>query len=131
MYAVVTVGGHQHRVTTGDRLLVERCEAQVGSSILLSPVLFAVTDDGVVAPDKLAHVAVEATVLGHPRGRKLYVFKYKAKKRYRKMRGYRSDLTEIRVSRVEVGTESHAHKAPKEHVAPHKEHAAVATEEKA
>jgi large subunit ribosomal protein L21 len=98
MYAILRQGGHQYRVEPGDRLLVERLPAGVGSVIALEPVLLL--HDGtsaLVDATSIDGARVPATVLAHRRGRKLRVFKYKPKKRYRRTLGYRSDLTELRI----------------------------------
>jgi len=101
MYAILQQGGHQYRVSPGDRLLVDRLAAEVGSVVDLEPIVLlhdgtsAVFDAGA-----LVGARVSATVVRHPRGTKLRVFKYKPKKRYRRTHGHRSDLTELRVDAV-------------------------------
>jgi large subunit ribosomal protein L21 len=101
MYAILQHGGHQYRVTSGDRLLVDRLPAEVGSTVTLEHVLMVGDDNGSqVDGAKLADARVTATVVAHRRGRKLRVFTYKAKKRRRRTLGYRSQLTELRVEAV-------------------------------
>ncbi|MGH7723031.1 MAG: 50S ribosomal protein L21, partial [Candidatus Dormibacteria bacterium] len=100
MYAILSHGGRQYRVSAGDRLLVDRLAAQVGSVLALEPVLLTGGDGSTVLGKEVDGVRVAVTVLGHPRGRKLRIFKYKAKKRSRTMAGYRSDLTELRVESI-------------------------------
>ncbi|GAC1341568.1 MAG: 50S ribosomal protein L21 [Candidatus Dormibacteria bacterium] len=98
MYAILQQGGHQYRVSPGDRLLVDRLPAEVGSVVSLEPIVLL--HDGETATfdaGSLAGARVAATVVRHPRGTKLRVFKYKPKKRYRRTRGHRSNLTELRV----------------------------------
>ena len=100
MYAILSHGGRQYRVSAGDRLLVDRLEAEVGSVIALEPVLLTGGDGETHLGKDLEGMRVAATVVAHPRGRKLRIFKYKAKKRYRKVAVYRSDLTELRVESI-------------------------------
>ena len=100
MYAILAHGGHQYRVTAGDRLLVDRLEAEVGSTVTLEPVLLTGGEDGTSTGDAVAGVRVAAVVVSHVRGPKLRVFKYKAKKRYRRVQGHRSDLTEVRIESI-------------------------------
>ena len=100
MYAILAHGGHQYRVSEGDRLLVDRLEAEVGSTVTLEPVLLTGGDGATSTGDAVAGVRVAAVVVGHVRGPKLRVFKYKAKKRYRRVQGHRSDLTEVRVESI-------------------------------
>lgn len=98
MYAILQQGGHQYRVSPGDRLLVDRLPAEVGSVVSLEPIVLL--HDGETATfdaGALAGARVSATVVRHPRGTKLRVFKYKPKKRYRRTHGHRSNLTELRV----------------------------------
>jgi large subunit ribosomal protein L21 len=101
MYAIVQQGGHQYRVGPGDRLLVDRLPADPGTVVALEPVLFLTGEDGTPGPAGSADGArVAATVVGHRRGKKIRVYKYKAKKRYRRTMGHRSDLTELYVEGV-------------------------------
>jgi large subunit ribosomal protein L21 len=104
MYAILKHGGHQYRVRSGDRLLVDRIGAEIGSTVRLEPVLFVgdangSAEGGEVSP---AGARVTATVVAHRRGRKLRVFTYKPKKRRRRMLGYRSQLTELRIDEVQT-----------------------------
>ncbi|HEX4751597.1 MAG TPA: 50S ribosomal protein L21 [Solirubrobacterales bacterium] len=96
MYAVVESGGKQYKVEEGTSLLVDRLDAKDGDKIALRPVLFR-DGDVIVAAKELAKVKVEAKVAGHLRGKKIKVFKYKAKKGYRKRAGHRSELTKLEV----------------------------------
>jgi large subunit ribosomal protein L21 len=101
MYAILRQGGHQHRVSSGDRLLVDRIGAEVGDVVGLEPVLLLSDEAGVkVARADLDGVRVAATVLAHRRGRKLRVFTYKPKKRHRRTLGFRAELTELVVDRI-------------------------------
>ena len=98
MYAILQQGGHQYRVSPGDRLLVDRLPAEIGSVVSLEPIVLL--HDGETATfdaGALVGARVSATVVRHPRGTKLRVFKYKPKKRYRRTHGHRSNLTELRV----------------------------------
>jgi large subunit ribosomal protein L21 len=100
MYAILSHGGRQHRVSAGDRLVVDRLDAEVGSVIALAPVLLTGGDGTTALGEDVDGTRVAVTVVRHLRGEKLLVFKYKAKKRSRKMAGYRSDLTELRVESI-------------------------------
>ncbi len=100
MYAVVRHGGHQYRVSPGDRLVVDRLGAEVGDVVGLAPVLLLSDADGVeVEPSSLEGVRVAATVAGHRRGTKIRVFTFKPKKRHRRTLGFRAELTELVVDR--------------------------------
>jgi large subunit ribosomal protein L21 len=111
MYAILQHGGHQYRVASGDRILVDRIPVEVGSTVTLESVLLlgdgAETD---VAKGSPVEASVTATVIAHRRGRKIRVFTYKPKKRHRRTLGYRSQLTELLIDEVGRGK---AHAKPK------------------
>jgi large subunit ribosomal protein L21 len=101
MYAILSHGGRQYRVSAGDRLIVDRLSAEVGSVIALEPVLLTGGDGDTAGIGKdVDGMRVAATVVAHRRGKKLRIFKYKAKKRYRRVAGYRSDLTELHIDSI-------------------------------
>jgi large subunit ribosomal protein L21 len=100
-YAVVETGGKQYRVEKGDTLLVDRLpEAKQGDKVELRPVAFR--DKELVLGDDLAKAKVEAEVVGHERGPKLRVFKYRPKKGYRRRAGHRSELTKLEVTELKL-----------------------------
>lgn len=100
MYAILSHGGRQYRVSAGDRLVVDRLTAEVGTVVGLEPVLLTGGDGDTALGNDVDGVRVAATVIAHRRGKKLRVFKYRAKKRTRRMAGYRSELTELRVESI-------------------------------
>jgi large subunit ribosomal protein L21 len=101
MYAVVESGGKQYKVEQGDSLLVDRLDAKEGDKVVLRAVMFR-DDEVVAAPKELAKVKVEAKVAEHLRGPKIKVFKYKAKKGYRRRAGHRSELTKLEVTELKL-----------------------------
>jgi large subunit ribosomal protein L21 len=102
MYAVVETGGKQYKVEKGTSLLVDRLDAKEGDKVALRPVMFR-DGDVVITPKELEKVKVEAKVAEHLRGPKIKVFKYKAKKGYRRRAGHRSELTKLEVTEVKLG----------------------------
>jgi large subunit ribosomal protein L21 len=100
-YAIIETGGKQYRVKVGDRIRVERIHADAGSDITLDRVLMlggaGATAIGAPVVDG---ASVAAHVEDHLRGEKLYVFKYKAKKRYRRKIGHRQELTELTITGI-------------------------------
>jgi large subunit ribosomal protein L21 len=101
-YAVIESGGKQYKVEKGTSLLVDRLPKAEGDVVALRPVLFR--DKEVVAePKELEKVKVEAKVAEHLRGPKIKVFKYKAKKGYRRRAGHRSELTRLEVTELKLG----------------------------
>ena len=109
-YAIVESGGKQYRAEEGATLLVDRVKGEEGDKLLLRPVMFRGDGDVVIESDKLEKVKVEATIAGHERGKKIRVFKYRAKKGYRKRQGHRSELTRLEVTEVRMLTRKPAAK---------------------
>ena len=103
-YAIIESGGKQYRAEKGGTLVVDRLSVGEGDKVNLRAVMFRgeKKDEVVVAGSDLEKVKVEATVTGHERGQKIRVFKYKAKKGYRKRAGHRSELTRLEVTEVKM-----------------------------
>ena len=97
MYAVVESGGKQYKVEKGETLLLDRLPAKEGDKVDLRAVMFR-DGDVVTDPAELEKVKVEATIAEHLRGPKIKIFKYKAKKGYRRRAGHRSELTRIEIT---------------------------------
>ncbi len=104
MYAIVKTGGKQYRVEKGQKLLVERLRADEGATVALEPVL--VRSDDAVFGDALAKAKVSAKVLGHERGPKLRVFKFKPKRGYKRLAGHRQELTRLEITEIATGAAS-------------------------
>src|SRR5579864_131136 len=105
MYAIVKTGGKQYRVEEGQSLLVERLPVDDGGKAVLEPLLF-VDGSNVVDGSDLSKVTVEARVVGHERGPKLRVVKFKPKRGYRRRTGHRQNLTRIEVTKLGVSSGS-------------------------
>jgi large subunit ribosomal protein L21 len=99
MYAIVKTGGKQYRVEPGQTLLVERLPQDEGATVMLEPLLVR-SEDAVFDAAGLASLEVQATIVGHLRGPKLRVFKFKPKRGYRRRTGHRQELTRIEVTRI-------------------------------
>jgi len=100
-YAVIKTGGKQYRVEEGTTLLVERLREDEGATVNLQPLLYA-GDQTLFSGDDLGQVSVEATVVGHERGPKLRVFKFKPKRGYKRRTGHRQELTRLQVTGIRV-----------------------------
>lgn len=109
MYAIVKTGGKQYKVAPGDKIRIEKMDAEPGATVEL-PAICVVDGDKVEAdPAKAAATKVVATVLEHYKGKKQLVFKFKKRKNYKKLRGHRQQLMRVRIDAV--GSEKAA--APK------------------
>jgi len=99
-YAVVRTGGKQYRVEEGTTLLVERLSADEGATVDLEPLLYASGDRSLFSTGDLGGVRVQATVVGHERGPKLRVFKFKPKRGYKRTTGHRQELTRLQITGI-------------------------------
>jgi large subunit ribosomal protein L21 len=98
-YAIVRTGGKQYRVTPGQELLVEKLTADVDSTVELEPLLLAGDGDSKFG-DAIGKAKVTATVVGHEKGPKVRIFKFKPKRGYKKRQGHRQQLTRLRVDKI-------------------------------
>ncbi len=101
MFAVVEIAGKQYRVNPGDRIAVERLEAEPGSEITLESVLLTSTADGVtVGTPVVAGASISAQVIGEEKDSKVLVLKYKRKNRYRHLSGHRHTHTVLEIADI-------------------------------
>ena len=119
MYAIVEIRGKQYKVQEGDIVFVDRMdEIEEGKEVTFDKVLFLADGEKVtIGEDTVKGAKVKATVIGHGKSKKILVFKYKAKKNERKMRGHRQPYTKIQIEKITTT----ADKAKKEDVAEKKE----------
>ncbi|MBW3652337.1 MAG: 50S ribosomal protein L21, partial [Actinobacteria bacterium] len=96
---VIRTGGKQYRVSEGQTLLVERLPGDAGATVDLQPLLYA-GDEAVFDADGLKQVSVTARIVGHERGEKLRVFKFKPKRGYKRTTGHRQELTRLEITEV-------------------------------
>jgi large subunit ribosomal protein L21 len=101
MYAVIETGGKQYRVQEGDTLFVEKLQANEGETVEFDRVL-AVSKDGQLSMGTpvVDGAKVSATVVENGKAKKIIVFKYKAKKDYRKKQGHRQPYTKIKIEKI-------------------------------
>lgn len=102
MYAIVNTGGKQYKVATDDVITVEKIEGNEGDKVTL-PVIFL--NDGkkiVTDPDKLAKAKVTAQIVEQFKGEKQLVFKFHKRKRYRRLKGHRQQLTKLKIVKVQA-----------------------------
>ncbi|MFC1912875.1 50S ribosomal protein L21 [Chloroflexota bacterium] len=101
IYAIIETGGKQYKVTPGETIDVERLDVAEGSNIDLDRVLLIANGDKVtVGSPTIDGAKVVATVKGEGKGKKIIVFKYKPKVRYRKKTGHRQFYTRLAIDNV-------------------------------
>jgi large subunit ribosomal protein L21 len=101
MYAVIESGNKQYRVELGTEIQVDRLEVQAGDSITLDRVLLIANgDETAIGQPVVEGATVSADVLRQERGDKIVVFKYKPKARTRVKKGFRAELTTLRISDI-------------------------------
>jgi large subunit ribosomal protein L21 len=103
MYAVVSSGGKQYKVQEGETLRVEKLEGDVGSEISFDKVLLYSDGDKVtIGQPVVENVAVRGRIVEQGRARKIIVFKYKRRKRFRRKQGHRQDYTAVKIDSIEA-----------------------------
>ena len=101
IYAIIETGGKQYRVTPGQTIDVERLDVAEGSSVELDKVLLIAQGEKVtVGNPTVGGAKVVATSRGEARGKKVIVFKYKPKVRYRKKTGHRQAYTRLTIDKI-------------------------------
>ena len=121
MYAVIETGGKQYRVQEGDVITVEKLDAKAGDKVTFDKVLVLSDGKEMKVGTPYLDAGVTASVVENGKGKKVIIFKYKAKKDYRKKQGHRQPYTMVKIESLDGS-------APK--AAPVKEEAKVeATEE--
>ncbi len=100
MYAIVRSGGRQHKVAVGDVLEIDKVDAEVGSTVNLTPLLLVDGEAVTSEAKKLDKVSVTAEVLAETKGPKIRIIKYKNKTGYKKRQGHRQKYTQVKVTGI-------------------------------
>lgn len=120
-YAVVKIGGSQYKIKEGDELDIDRLPQKEGETVELSEVLLVVNDGEVQIGQPLVEkVKIKAKVLSHLKGEKVRVARFRAKSRYRKVRGFRAALSKIKIEKIGALEVKEVKKEKKLPVAPRK-----------
>ncbi|MBR1413460.1 MAG: 50S ribosomal protein L21 [Bacilli bacterium] len=99
MKAIFVTGGKQYYVSEGDVIYVEKLDNEAGSEVVFDEVLYV---DGKVGNPTVKGAKVTCTVEKHGKNKKIIVFKYKPKKKYRRKQGHRQPYTKLAVKKIEV-----------------------------
>ncbi|EKX98869.1 50S ribosomal protein L21 [Selenomonas sp. oral taxon 138] len=103
MYAIVKTGGKQYKAAEGDTIFVEKLEAGEGETVVFDQVLTVVNDADVkVGRPMVDGAKVTGKVMAHGKGKKILIFKYKAKSNYRKRQGHRQPFTKVVIEKIEA-----------------------------
>ena len=100
MYAVIETGSKQYRVQPGDVITVEKLNAEVGDEIKLDKVLVMGEGENAEVGTPYLDAAVTAKVVENGKGKKVIIYKYKAKKDYRRKNGHRQPYTLVKVTGI-------------------------------
>ncbi len=101
MYAVIATGGKQYRVSEGDILRVEKIAGEIGETVALDRVLMvAEGDDVTIGTPVVENAVVNASIVEQAKAKKVLVFKYKRRKRFRRKQGHRQPFTAIKIDNI-------------------------------
>ena len=129
MYAIIETGGKQYRVQEGDVITVEKLDVNAGDKVELDKVLVLSDNNGLkVGTPYVEGAKVIAEAVENGKGKKVIIFKYKAKKDYRKKQGHRQPYTMIEIK--SLGGKATAKAAPKKEEAKEEPKAEVKAEKK-
>jgi large subunit ribosomal protein L21 len=104
MYAIIETGGKQYRVSEGDVIKTDLLESEVGADVTFERVVLASKggDSVTVGSPLVSGATVTGTVLRHDKDEKILVFRYKPKKRVRKLNGHRQPFAEVKITKISL-----------------------------
>ena len=101
MLAVIRTGGKQYLVSPGQKIKIEKVEAKEGSEIKFDEVLLLEKGKKLeIGTPLVKEVKVTGKIIRHGKGKKIIIFKYKAKTRYKKKAGHRQPFTELEILKI-------------------------------
>ena len=103
MHAIIETGGKQFKVAEGDTLFIEKLPVEAGDNVTFDKVLAILDGDKATFGAPVVDGAkVEASVVKNGKGKKIRIFKYNAKKGYRKRQGHRQPYTKVTIGKISV-----------------------------
>lgn len=103
MYAVIATGGKQYRVEEGDILRIEKIEGNVGDSVDMDRVLLHFDGETLqIGRPTVDNAVVKAKIVAQDRQKKIIVFKFKKRQRFRRKAGHRQPYTAIKIDSIEL-----------------------------
>ena len=114
MYAIIESCGKQYKVAEGDVVFFEKLDAEEGKKVTFENVVLVSNDEKVqVGNPYVKGVKVEGKVVSHGKGKKIIVFKMKAKKNYRRKQGHRQPYTKVEITSIKTASTKKAEKTEK------------------
>lgn len=101
MYAIIRTGGKQYSVEEGKLITIEKIDKVVGEEVVFEDVLLVAGDEMKIGQPTVAGAKVVAKVLEQGKGKKIRIFKYKAKSNYRRRQGHRQPFTKVQIEKIE------------------------------
>ena len=106
MYAIIESCGKQYKVAEGDVVFFEKLDAEEGKKVTFDKVILVSNDKKIeVGAPYVKGIKVEGKVVSHGKGKKILVYKYKAKKNYRRTQGHRQPYTKVEITKIKMPTE--------------------------
>ena len=109
MYAIIDSCGRQYKVAEGDVVFFEKLDVEEGKKVTFDKVVLVSEDKKVeVGAPYVKGVKVEGKVVANGKGKKILVYKYKAKKNYRRTQGHRQPYTKVEITKIKTAAEKEA-----------------------
>ena len=106
MYAIIEACGKQYKVAEGDVIFFEKLDAEEGKKVKFDNVILVSNEENVqVGNPYVKGAKVEGKVISHGKAKKIIVFKYKAKKNYRRKQGHRQPFTKVEITSIKLAAE--------------------------
>ena len=103
MYAIIESCGKQYKVAEGDIIFFEKLDAEEGKKVTFDKVVLVSNDKKVeIGTPYVKGIKVEGKVVSHGKGKKIIVYKYKAKKNYRRTQGHRQPYTKVEITKISI-----------------------------
>ncbi len=104
MYAIIENGGHQHKVSPGETIRVQKIDAENGKEISLDKVLLVAQEENITVGKPFVNNAlVKAEIQGNEKADKALIFKKKPRKGHKKLRGHRQNYTVLKITDIVIG----------------------------
>jgi len=100
MYAVIVTGGKQYKVTVGEEIFIEKLEGESGETVTFDTVLAIGSESGLQAGSAVSTAKVTGEIVRQGKNKKIVIYKYKAKKGYRRKNGHRQPYTRVRITAI-------------------------------